>query len=155
MQVDRYASVDDGNKMTASNLAVVFAPNMARSLVSPDKAPSAPDLQVEAIEGAQAQRLVETMITYYNEVRAPPSLAHAAAHARGSAWLMARGRARKRRPSPGADQLFMFQWMKVQDLPLSRKATVAAAASVAAPAKWPTPLHCALPRWRRRRGLPS
>ena len=36
-QVARHASIEDGNKMTSRNLAVVFAPNMARNLTQLEK----------------------------------------------------------------------------------------------------------------------
>lgn len=83
------------------------------------------DLKQEATEGAQAQRLVETLIEYYDEVRSPvhPPLVQrqlslsgwgqSLDHPNGCWWSV---------------QLFLYQWMRIGQLPLSRKATLAAGA---------------------------
>ena len=95
------------------------------------------DLQTEAVEGAQAQRLVEVLIDSFDEVRrrdraaqlprsrtrAPPASPECVP--RGLSALPA-ARPRVRRWPHVRLQLFMFQWMKINELPLSRKATIAA-----------------------------
>lgn len=88
-KVHLHADIVNGNKMTSKNLAVVFAPNMARNLAllttDKDKLPPL-DLQQEQEGSAQSQRLVEFLIDH-------------------------------------CEELFIFQRLKVSELPLSRKSS--------------------------------
>ena len=67
------ADGEDGNKMNANNLAVVWAPNLARSLTA-EKMPAGSmgkieDLKIEHEEGVISTRLVEILIDNAAEVR--------------------------------------------------------------------------------------
>jgi len=67
-KVHTHADGPEGNKMTSKNLAVVFAPNMARHLDSLDKPAAAMDLQQEQQDSQVTQVLVQTLIDNCHEV---------------------------------------------------------------------------------------